>query len=73
MLRPNSLDPALKLTSKLLGVHTLLLTNQQDSSLFTFDTGLGPFFFQTNLAAMILSKGTDVFCENFKMQSEHEN
>ncbi len=57
-LRPNSLDPALKLTSKLLGVHTLLLTNQQESSLDTFDTGLGPFFFQTNLAAMILSKGT---------------
>ncbi len=59
--RPNSLDPALKLTSKLLGVHTLLLTNQQDSCLDTFDTGLGPFFFQTNLAAMILSKGTEVF------------
>ena len=58
-LRPNSLDPALKLTSKLLGVHTLLLTNQQDSCLDTFDTGLGPFFFQTNLAAMIILKGTD--------------
>ena len=44
---PNSLDPALKLTSKLLGVTTDAFISQDDSVKFFLETGLGPFFFQS--------------------------
>ena len=55
-LKPNSLDPALKFTSKLLGVQTVVSTSQQESPVFCLDTGLGPFFFQTNLAAIFYAE-----------------
>ena len=57
-LRPNSLDPALKFTSKLFGVQTVCSDSQQDSCRFFDETGLGPFFFQTNRAAIFLNKTT---------------